>query len=97
MRDIFLDYRMLRGLRDLFQNKVTCVTFETSLEISCLELPNFYATIFRSGGQLSITGVKSKRGYVGFMSFKFKLGWCFGEVHILKRNVFMLMIVASFF
>ena len=56
----------------------TGVTFESSLEVSRFEFPNFDGAIFRGGGDLGIAGVEGQRGDVEFVAFEFELGGCFG-------------------
>lgn len=55
------------------------MAFESSLEVSRFEFPNFDGAIFRGGGDLGIAGVEGQRGDVEFVAFELEFGRGFGE------------------
>ena len=59
-QDIYLDDQKQHDLLDLTYDIATCVTFEGSFVVSCVELPYFDGAIFRSSGYLCVAGVEGE-------------------------------------
>lgn len=71
------------------------MALQSPFEISSLDLPNFYSSVFARCRDLSELGMEGHVGYGTFMPLHLKFSWHFGYVQIFNFDIGNLFPIAA--